>query len=40
MKLTPQIEEILKQADVSRNEIIEKANDESLYEAYDKIKEE
>lgn len=35
-----QIEEILKQADVSRNEIIEKANDESLYEAYDKIKEE
>lgn len=39
-EVNSQIEEILKQADVSRNEIIEKANDESLYEAYDKIKEE
>ncbi len=35
-----QIDEILKQAEISRNEIIEKANDESLYEAYDRIKEE
>jgi vacuolar-type H+-ATPase subunit E/Vma4 len=39
-EVNSQIEEILKQADVSRNEIIEKANDESLYDAYDKIKEE
>ncbi len=35
-----QIDEILKQAEISREEIIEKANDESLYEAYDRIKEE
>ena len=35
-----QIDQILKQAEISRDELIEKANDESLYEAYDRIKDE
>ena len=35
-----QVNEILNQAESSRKEIIEKANDDSLNEAYDKIKQE
>ncbi len=38
-EVTIQINEILQQAEANRKVILEKANDESLYEAYDKIKE-
>ena len=35
-----QIQDILAQAESSRSELLEKANDVSLYEAYDRIKDE